>query len=513
MKRWNILYENCRLPIRIVVFGWILLAIGNLLLNENVNIFYSITNQGVIMFAKVILQIGHIIIVNIPLIFLIGLTAKRANSGAPAIMAVVGYVTYLVVLMFLGPNDLVSQAYTNNLGISYSTQIQNTTTTIYPLQTGIIGSFLVAIITRYSYLHSRQRSIYSILGFADKDTAGLIYNMVLCGLLGVAMSFVWPLIVGELLRIIVWIAQDISDPFRLFVYGILDRTSSILGVGSLVRYPFWFGVEGGTYASIAGQTVIGDVNIWKEMPGAMASFTGAGRFITPYYIINFFICPAIYIALYFSNSNKKTRHRMIMFTIGAVLLSVVCGNPLPLELYLLFTAPLLLAIHILLSGGLFGILYLNNAFMGFNYSGSTISAMPGSFPDFIINVRNPLYIHSILVILIVGIIMAIVYYVVTRVYFEYLSYDVIGSNRSTIIAQKVIAAVGGEDNIISLSSSPSSLDINIDNLEIVSYELLKQVGAWRVTETRDELILSFGSSSTIIKKKIEKIIKASKRQG
>lgn len=465
------------------------------------------------MFARIVLQIGHIIIVNIPLIFLIGMTAKRANSGAPAIMAIVGYVTYLVVLMFLGPNDLVSQAYTNNLGISYSAQIQNTTTTIYPLQTGIIGSFLVAVITRYSYLHSRQRSIYSILGFADKDTAGIIYNLVLCGLLGVAMSFVWSFVIKEFAQLLAWIAQDISDPFRLFVYGILDRSSAILGVGSLVRYPFWFGVEGGTYASIAGQTVIGDVNIWKEMPGALASFTGAGRFITPYYVINMFICPAIYLALYFSNSSKKARHKMIMFTAGAVLMSVACGNPLPLELFLLFTAPLLLTFHVIMSGGLFGILYLNSAFLGFNYSGSTISAMPGSFPDFIINVRNPQYIHSILVILIVGIIMAIIYYVATRVYFEYLAYDVIGSNRSNIIAQKVITAVGGEDNIIGMNSSPASLDINIDNLEIVSYDLLKQVGAWRVTETRDELILSFGSSSTVIKKKIEKIIKSSKRQG
>ncbi len=511
MKRWNILYENTKLPIRIVVFGWVLLAIGYLITNDNVNTFYTITNPVILIIARISSQIGHVIIMNMPLIFMIGIVAKRANSGAPALFAIAGYITYLVVLMLLGPNDYSAQVYTNNLGISYAMQSQSGSSVLYPMQTGMVGSFIVAMITRYSYIKSRHRSIYSLLGFTHKDTAGLIYNIILCALAGVAMAYVWPYVVDMILDLIAWIASDISDPLHLSAYGILDRVTSVLGLGNIVRYPFWYGIEGGTYSSLAGQTILGDVNIWKEMPGALASFSGAGRFITPYYVINMFVCPSVYLAYYFSYSDRKERHKMILYTAGAMILSFICGNPLPMELLLLFNAPLLLIIHLLLSGSLFGILFANNAFLGFSYSGSTVSAMPGAFPDFIINARTPQYIHSLLVIVVIGLIYAIIYFLLTRGYFEFAAYDIVSSNRSKTIARKVIDAVGGIGNITTLNSTPHNLEIRIESLEDVSYEKLKQVGAWRVRETRDELVLEFGSSSTILRKNIQKIINESKR--
>ena len=200
-------------------------------------------------------------------------------------------------------------------------------------------------------------------------------------------------------------------------------------------------------------------------------------------------------------SFKVAKNREIATVIGAF-----AG-----ALFLLFNAPLLLIIHLLLSGSLFGILFANNAFLGFSYSGSTVSAMPGAFPDFIINARTPQYIHSLLVIIVIGLIYAIIYFLLTRGYFEFAAYDIVSSNRSKTIARKVIDAVGGIGNITTLNSTPHNLEIRIESLEDVSYEKLKQVGAWRVRETRDELVLEFGSSSTILRKNIQKIINESKR--
>lgn len=513
MKRWNTIYEHSKLPIKILCFAFVLIAFGYLIQNSNVNIFYTIRNPYIKLLAEMSSRIGHFLVTNMPLIFMVNLVSKRANSGVPILLGLVGYVTYLVTTMMLAPHTMSPQAYSSILGISYNTATSNMTNygIIYPLQTGMIGSFLVAFITRFSYIKSRKRSIYSFLGFLDKDTAAFIYNIVLCILLGFTISLVWPYLFNILKDIIVWIAEDISDPLRLGVYGFLDRSLSILGLGNIIRQPFWFGASGGTYSNIVGETILGDVNIWRYMPSAAITYSGAGRFITPYYVINMFIVPAIYLGIFFTYTDKAEKKKHLLFLIGAIIISVLCGNPLPIELLLLFNAPLLLIFHLFLSSSLFAILPLNKAFLGFEYTGSTISAMPGSFPDYIINARTAQYIHSLLIILIVGIIMAIIYFIITMVYYRYLAYDVIGSNRSTKLAQTLIDAMGGVNNITSTQSSPFKLTVLLEDLEEVSYDKLKRIGYTKIIETKEGLIFELGSSSTIIKKRIDKIIKESTR--
>ena len=507
MKKWSSLYESCRLPIRIVVFGFVLLALGTLILSENVNIFYTIDNTLIINLAHIFKEVGHVIIVNIPLIFLIGLVSKRANSGTPILLAIVGYFTFQVMMMLVTPNDLSANAYYSVLGISYTSSVQ----TIFPMQTGMVGSFIVAFLVRYAFLRSRRFSMYSLLGFANKDTAGLIYTIVFCALGGLLMSYVWPIAYEILEDVIIWIARDRSDPFHLFVYGLFDRVLSLLGMGEFIREPFWFGVEGGTYSTIASQTLVGDVAIWSQMPEALTTFSGAGRFITPYYVLNMFAIPAAYFALYRTTSNRKARHKTIIFYFGAMLMSFVCGNPLIFELVLLFTAPLLLVFHLLASASLFGILSLNNAFLGFNYSGSTISAMPGSFADFIINVRVSQFAHSLLVIVLVGIIFAIIYFLATRAYFEFLAYDMVSTNKAESLSRKMIEACGGERNIADTISTPFVLEIKLYDLELVSYDKIKSLAVKKVTETKDGLEFSMGSPSTIIRKRINNILSSERR--
>lgn len=509
MKRWNTLYDYCRLPIKVVTFACFLLAIGYLIQNENVNIFYTIRNQYILILGEVCYRVGHILMINTPFVFMLNLVSKRANSGAPTIMAIVGYITFLVFTMMLSSRTLPSTSYSAILGISYASPISGT---IYPLQTGLIGAILVALITRYSYIKSRRPSVYSFLSFLDKDIAGILYNIVFCALLGITVTLVWPTFINLISQVIVWIAEDISDPIRLSTYGILDRTLSIFGLGNIIRQPFWFGAQGGTYANLAGETIIGDVNIWRLMPEAQATYSGAGRFITPYYIINMFAIPAIYLGIYSINTSSRERKKSFLFTLILIGFSIVCGNPLPIELTLLFTSPLLLIFHIVLSGSLFGTLYVNNAFLGFNYSGSTISAMPGAFPDYIINARTPQYIHSLLMILAIGVIIAIIYFFATVAYYKYFAFDIAGSNKSKKIAQKIIDAVGGEDNIVRTYSSIFKVTIVVEDLERVTYEKLKQLGAGNVRETRDSIVLDFCSASTIIRKNIDNLILKSRRK-
>lgn len=503
------LYESCKLPIRVTFFGFTLIALGYLILNDSVNIFYTITNPFILSFAQIVLKIGQTIITALPLFFMTNLVAKKANSGVPIVMAIIGYITFLTISMLFSMNSAMSNiAYSNNMGISYVSG----GTVYYPLQTGMLGSFMVAFVTRYAYIRSRNRSSYSFLGFLNKDTAGIIYVIFLCGLLGFGVTLVYPICYGVVQDVIAYVAKDLSDPMRLGVYGFADRVMSILGLGNMIRQPFWFGVQGGSYMTISGQTILGDVAIWEYIQEASGSYAGCGRFITPYYIINIFLVPSIYLGMFFSMTDAKEKQRSILLLVGAITLSVCAGNPLPLELLLLFTSPLLLLFYLAVVMILFIVLPYLGVFLGFAHSGSTIVAMPGSLPDYVIGLRNPLLFDAIFKIFVVGIAVFIICFIVTVIYYRRMAYNLLNTNKTERLISNLADAVGGLENIRRATSGVFKLNLYLIDLEAISFNKLSRLGATRITETKEGVSIAFGSSSTVIAKAITKEIAKLKRQ-
>ncbi|MBR3227448.1 MAG: hypothetical protein IKF68_02765, partial [Erysipelotrichaceae bacterium] len=159
MKRIMNIYENCKMPIRIAFFGFILISFGFLIQNENVNIFYTFTNNFLLMFAQGCLMLGKTIIINLPLIFMVYIVCKKANSGVPIALALIGYFAYMITTTLFASQSLSSYAYASNVGINAIVDLSGLSR--YPLETGLIGSFIVAYITRYSFIRSRHRTSHS----------------------------------------------------------------------------------------------------------------------------------------------------------------------------------------------------------------------------------------------------------------------------------------------------------------------------------------------------------------
>nr|MCR5300234.1 hypothetical protein [Erysipelotrichaceae bacterium] len=194
MKKWNILYENCQLPIRIACVGFVLMAFGFLIQNDSVNIFYTFSNTYLLIIAELSLKAGETIIKLLPLFFLSNLCAKKANSGVPIAIGLIGYLVFHCVTMIFSTGTFPAQCFTTMLGISYdATSLPTLSTGIrYPLDTGLIGAFIVGMATRYSYIRSRNRSSYSLFGLINKDTVAAIYNIMICGILGFAVTCIYP---------------------------------------------------------------------------------------------------------------------------------------------------------------------------------------------------------------------------------------------------------------------------------------------------------------------------------
>ncbi|MBQ1567829.1 MAG: hypothetical protein IIZ80_08085 [Erysipelotrichaceae bacterium] len=495
MKKIMNLYESCKTPIRVAYVGFLLISFGFLIQNESVNVFYTFRSNIILFLAELSLRIGELIIMNLPIIFMLNIVCKRANNASPVVMALVGYFTFVVTTMLFANQSMNSLAYSSGYGINSVFNIPAGTR--MPLETGMIGCFLVAYSTRVAFILSRHRSNFSITNIFSKDTAGIIYNFIFCFILGIVVSYVYPFFFSYLQRGIRFISADLMDPLRIGAYSVVDRLLSIVGLNNIIRYPFWYTSAGGSYSnSLTGQSVLGDVNIWAYLKNSNASFVGAGRFITPFYIINMFMIPAFFLGTLFSMSDIRQRKGFSVIFICGIILSIIAGNPLPSELLMLTTSPFLLVAYLVLIGLISGTLVNFEAFLGFSSKiTNTTIAMPGSFADFIINIRNASLFSSIRIILIVGIIAFAAMFALTMFYYRFIAFDFTNSGTGKETVKNLIAAAGGKENITNAGSGLFTLNIDIRDPEKISIEKIHEIGIRKVVETRHGLSFELGTSS------------------
>ena len=226
MKKIMSLYESCKTPIRVAYFGFVLIAFGFLIKNDSVNVFYTFRSNVILFFAELFLRIGEFIIMNLPLIFMLNIVCKKANNASPVVMALVGYFTFVVTTMLFAPQNLSAQAYATGYGINSVFNVASGTR--LPLETGMIGSLLVAYSTRVAFILSRHRGDFSLANILSKESSGLVYNAFFCFILGVLISYTYPYFYTYIQRAIVFIGEDLRDPLRIGLYSIIDRVLAIL---------------------------------------------------------------------------------------------------------------------------------------------------------------------------------------------------------------------------------------------------------------------------------------------
>jgi len=501
------LYESFNTPIRVSYFAFILIGIGFLIQNKNVNLFYTFKSSIILFIGELFLRIGEFIVMNLPLIFMLNAVCKKANNASPVVMALVGYFTFLVTTMLFASQTLSAQAYATGFGINSVFNLSSGTR--MPLETGMIGSLLVAFMTRTSFIMSRHRGEYAITNIFSKDIAGIIYNFILCFACGIIVAYGYPFVYLYIQKAITFIGSDLSDPFRISVYSVLDRVLSILGLDKIVRYPFWFTSTGGSIQNSAtGQSILGDINIWMYVKDNVSSYLGAGRFITPYYVINMFIIPGFYLGTLCSISDKKDRVALFVTFLGAIIVSVVAGNPLPVEFLMLFTSPILLLSYFALIALVSYVFVGRGVFLGFETSvTNTTIAMPGTFPDFIVNVRNANMSETLWSIMIVGLIALVAMILITIIYYRLIAFDFANTGKGNNIITNIIESVGGKDNIEHAESGLFRLNIYLKDSGAISIEKVQEIGPKRVSETRDGINFEFGTSSYSIARRINKAIK------
>lgn len=514
MKRWHTFLEVLQFPLKMLFLAILLLGIGNLLTNPVFSSYWTIDNQYVILFAEAFTRIGSFLTVYFPFFFFLRLVSRRNNGITTILIGLMGFFTFTVFTIFFANPTLPQTAYTSYFGISISaSKVAELAGKVhYPLQTGVIGVILITITTRLAFKQSRSKSLYGFFSFIDRDIWGMILSFFYAIIAAFIVSVGWQYLFTSIDKISTFIASDITNPINIFIYGVVERILSVFNLPSIIRTPFWFGNLGGTWINMVGETVAGDVNIWTTMISQNLVPATAGRFITPYYVLNIFAIPSLLWAMFSLYTDKMERRRIRFFIIVATLLSMFAGTLLPVEIMLILLCPLLFLFHVLFSGALFGVFQALKVAIGFSYSGSTLIGMPGTLLEFINFARNPNYQHAVMVVCVVGIISAIIYFFVTRIYFKYLAIDLFNSGVMKTYINNTVEAMGGTSNIKMLQSSINRLTIQVFDPTIMSLNKLSELGTYKIVETRAGYSIDFGAGSTMIKRGIEKQIRALQRE-
>ena len=514
MRRWHSLLDIISFPLKVLFFATILVGMSGILLNPNVTSIIPIKNHFIITFAHLFRYFGSLIIFNLPFFIMIKALSKRYSDSIPVFIGVVGYVIFNITTMFFAKTTLVTEAYSSILGIQFNAALIDATknSVLLPLHTGIIGAVIIILITRLSYLMTRRMGGYGIFSFLDKDVWALMYTIFLSLLSGVVIAYSWPIFLGIWNFIFNFIRSDITNPMNLFVYGLSDRLLAGLSMSQLIRTPFWFEAAGGSWIGPDNVNYLGDVGIWSKQVLSGMSPKGFGRLITPYYVINLFAIPAFIAAMFQTFTDKLDRKKFRAFYVIAIVLSVFVGFLLPFELFLLFVTPMLYIIHIFVTGLLFAIFQALNVSLGYTFSGANLVATPASVIDLLVFARNPSMQATVFAIVIVGIITAIVYYLLARVYFNYLAYDALNIGHLDASVEELFTVFGGVDNIRMVHSTFYQLKVLPIKKSKVDFGLTPLSDVTKIVEGRSGFSLTFGSGAFIIRNKMIKIIKEHQRE-
>lgn len=506
MIKREYLYDTYEVPIGIVLLGCVFLTLGGLLANGNGTYAYEVESSLVYNAGILLSRAGSFVVVNFPLWFALRAVMKEEEKYSGAAALLLSYGMFLIVTMLVSKGSLASTVYSSILGISYS-EVQaytGTTVTYYPLQTGIIGAMCSALITR-SILHRvHSRSLvkpYSAMGINARI---ILASMFWCTAAGVLTALLWPYLYHGLDHVSALIAANMNGS-HLALYGMLDQVLSLFNLNTLIRQPFWYGSYGGTWTSVAGTVFNGDASIWAAQLAAGKLSDTAGQLFTPYYILHIFALPAGLAAAFSISTGSKERHQTGFVLLMCGLVSILGGTSLPLMIAMFLLCPMLYGLHVLLTGSMFAVCHALNVNIGYVTTNAlTMAAQPGSLMELIGYSRYDALLPSIYKVIAIGAAYAVIYFVLTRLYFRHFAIGLFDPERCDKVTEDLLKAAGGLENIKNVSASYHRLTLFLYDPSLLNRTALHDLHIDSVIETKDAFVLPIGASAWMIRADMRK---------
>ena len=545
------------LPIAALPVAGILLGVGGSLINiaalENAPAIYQpliafVNIPMITIILKIMQGIGDIVFGNLPVLFAVGTAVGLAkqDKGTAALASVFGFLIMnqvIGVLLGVGATPLGTLV-SGDVPAQYA-QYVTTTLGIFTLNMSVFGGIITGIVT--ATLHNKYYNIQlpAVIGFFSGARFVPIVVSLAMAVVGALLAYIWPFVQDGIAVIALFVKN--AGPIGTFLYGLIERALIPFGLHHIFYTPFWYGsfVDGQVIIDGAWQTIQGANYAYFAQLGNMQSIVGADagtmstivsgttRFMAGKFPFMMFGLPAAALAMYHTAApNKKKIVGSLL--VSAAFTAFLTGITEPLEFTFLFVAPVLYVVHCIMAGLSFFLMDILNVFIGMTFSGGLIDfTLFGILPAGAGVPTN--WIRAIWV----GAGYAVVYYFLFKTLILKLNLKTPGregdeeeaklyskadfqaakgldgkeapnkANGKDEIVQKapeVLAALGGEENAVSIDACITRLRVEVKDKSKVDKDKLKALGAVGVVEVGNGIQAIFGAKADAYRHEINRIL-------
>lgn len=545
------------LPIAALPVAGILLGVGGSLINiaalENAPAIYQpliafVNIPMITIILKIMQGIGDIVFGNLPVLFAVGtaIGLAKQDKGTAALASVFGFLIMnqvIGVLLGVGATPLGTLV-SGDVPAQYA-QYVTTTLGIFTLNMSVFGGIITGIVT--ATLHNKYYNIQlpAVIGFFSGARFVPIVVSLAMAVVGALLAYIWPFVQDGIAVIALFVKN--AGPIGTFLYGLIERALIPFGLHHIFYTPFWYGsfVDGQVIIDGAWQTIQGANYAYFAQLGNMQSIVGADadtmstivsgttRFMAGKFPFMMFGLPAAALAMYHTAApNKKKIVGSLL--VSAAFTSLLTGITEPLEFTFLFVAPVLYVVHCIMAGLSYFLMDILNVFIGMTFSGGLIDfTLFGILPAGAGVPTN--WIRAILV----GAGYAVVYYFLFKTLILKLNLKTPGregdeeeaklyskadfqaakgldgkeapnkANGKDEIVQKapeVLAALGGEENAVSIDACITRLRVEVKDKSKVDKDKLKALGAVGVVEVGNGIQAIFGAKADAYRHEINRIL-------
>ena len=418
--------------------------------------------------ASIMKNAGDAIFSNLDLLFGIGIAYGLAknNDGAAALAGAIGVLIAKAVYISIDKD----------------------------VNMGVFVGIIIGVLAGSLYNRFYDIKLPEFLGFFGGKRFVPIITAISAILVGVLAGYFWHY------------AQSGIDAFSntiiglgeigTFIYGTLNRLLIPLGLHHILNSVFWFQL--GEYTHIKdGIEVVANGDLHRFFAGDKS----AGVYMSGFYVVMMFGLPAMAYAIYL-NTPKASRKKVGAILAGVAFTSFLTGITEPLEFLFLFVAPLLFILHALLTGLALALAQMLNIHAGFGFS--------AGFIDYVINYKlatNPLLILPL------GVVFAIIYFIASYYTIKIFKLKIFDENSKETITNKnieaeaFIEALGGSKNIIDTDACITRLRMHVKDSSILHDEDFTYLGAKGIIRPNKQSIqIILGTKAENIAENIKNIL-------
>ncbi|RZJ18088.1 MAG: PTS N-acetyl-D-glucosamine transporter [Brevundimonas sp.] len=404
---------------------------------------------------------GQAVFANLGLLFAVGVAVglARDNNGAAGLAGVVGYLITLEaskVLLTVPPEALVGL--TGDAADAAAKAFKDQAMTRLGVPIGIVSGLIAGdFYNRFSTL-----KLPEYLAFFG----GRRFVPIASGLAALALAAAVGLSFTAIDHFIDVFSRGVvgSGEIGLFIYGLLNRLLIITGLHHILNNVAWF--------------IVGDFNgATGDLNRFFAGDPDAGAFMSGFFPVMMFGLPAACLAMY--HAARPERRKAVGGMLASLALTAfLTGVTEPIEFTFMFLAPVLYAIHAVLTGVAMVVMDLLGVHLGFTFSA-------GLF-DYVLNFGKSTRPWLLLP---VGLVYFGLYYGLFRLFIRVLDLKTPGreddpvetvtlaTGPASTRGEAFVHALGGAANLKAVAACTTRLRLTIGDRAAVNEPALKALGA------------------------------------